>query len=87
MQTHNQSTIEHHLSDIQTNISRIEEMMTGKNAEDMKTDYQLEYAVMRAFELIGEACIRIPEEIRNQCPQVEWRKIIAFRNFLIHVII
>ncbi len=41
-------------------------------------------AVVRNFEIIGEASKRIPEELRAQHPQVEWREMMNFRNLLIH---
>jgi uncharacterized protein with HEPN domain len=41
-------------------------------------------ATLRNLELIGEAATRIPEEVRQQYPQVPWRLIIATRNRLIH---
>lgn len=41
-------------------------------------------AVIRNFEVLGEASKRIPEEVRLSNPQIEWRKISDFRNILIH---
>jgi len=39
---------------------------------------------MRYFEIIGEAANQIDEEFKKLNPQIEWRDIIDFRNFLIH---
>jgi len=39
--------------------------------------------VIRNFEIIGEAASRLSAAIRRR-PGVPWRKIIAFRNRLIH---
>lgn len=41
-------------------------------------------AIVRNFEIIGEAAGKIPEEIREEYPTVEWRKISDFRNVLAH---
>ena len=41
-------------------------------------------ATVRNLELIGEAATHIPDEIRQNTPQVPWRMIIATRNRLIH---
>lgn len=41
-------------------------------------------AVIRNFEVLGEASKRITEEVRVENPQIEWRKISDFRNVLIH---
>lgn len=39
---------------------------------------------MRNLTIIGEAANRIPAEIRGQNAQIEWRKIVAFRNAAMH---
>jgi uncharacterized protein with HEPN domain len=41
-------------------------------------------ATVRNLELIGEAATHIPDEIRQNNPQIPWRMIIATRNRLIH---
>jgi uncharacterized protein with HEPN domain len=41
-------------------------------------------ATLRNLELIGEAAMHIPDDIRLANPQIPWRLIIATRNRLIH---
>jgi len=41
-------------------------------------------ATLRNLELIGEAAIHIPDEVRSAHPEIPWRMIIATRNRLIH---
>ena len=41
-------------------------------------------AIIRNFEIIGEASSNIPQEVRDKYPFVEWRKISDFRNVLAH---
>ncbi len=41
-------------------------------------------AVIRNFEVIGEAGNNIPKSIRDNYPNVEWKETISFRNVLIH---
>jgi uncharacterized protein with HEPN domain len=36
------------------------------------------------LELIGEAATHIPDNVRNNFPNIPWRQIIATRNRLIH---
>ena len=42
------------------------------------------YAVIRAFEIIGEAARQIPEDVRQANPEIQWREIAAMRNKLTH---
>ena len=41
-------------------------------------------ATVRNIELIGEAAIHIPLEVRQSAPNIPWRMVIATRNRLIH---
>jgi uncharacterized protein with HEPN domain len=41
-------------------------------------------ATVRNLELIGEAATHVPNQVRQEHPQVPWRMIIATRNRLIH---
>lgn len=41
-------------------------------------------AIVRNFEIIGEASSNIPTEIRDKYPFIKWRKISDFRNVLTH---
>ncbi|MBL7718150.1 MAG: DUF86 domain-containing protein [Flavipsychrobacter sp.] len=41
-------------------------------------------AVVRNFEIIGEGARRIPEEFKLLHPEIEWRRIIGFRNRIVH---
>lgn len=43
-----------------------------------------QFAVVKNFEIIGEAAYHITHELRNDAPNIEWRKIIAFRHILVH---
>jgi uncharacterized protein with HEPN domain len=39
---------------------------------------------VRNLELLGEAANQLPEEVRAQAPEIEWRRLIDLRNILIH---
>ena len=41
-------------------------------------------AVIRNFEVMGEAAKRIPPEYREQHPEIPWRMMAAFRDVLVH---
>ncbi len=52
---------------------------TGFVGNSLKYD-----ATVRNLELIGEAAMHVPDDIRLANPQIPWRLIIATRNRLIH---
>lgn len=41
-------------------------------------------AVIRNFEIIGEAAKNIPATIKKQYPDIPWKNIIAMRNIISH---
>ena len=41
-------------------------------------------AVMRNFEIIGEATKRLNDTTKARCPDIPWRDIAGFRDVLIH---
>ena len=49
------------------------------------SDRMKQYAVIRAFEILGEAAGKLSQEIRDQNIGVPWKNIIGMRNILIHV--
>ena len=41
-------------------------------------------AVIRNFEIIGEAANRLPEEFKDQHQNIDWHRIRGFRNRIVH---
>lgn len=52
--------------------------------EDFSQDMKLQDAVIRRFQIIGEAAGKVPDQIRMQYPDIPWKKIVAMRNLIIH---
>lgn len=65
-------------------ITRIEKFIDGYTNEMFYRDEKLYYAVLRSFEIIGEASKKLSAEFRQNHPEVFWRALASTRNFLIH---
>jgi len=52
--------------------------------EEFKTDRMRQSAVIREFEIIGEAVGKLPDELKMSSPDVAWQDIKDFRNLLAH---
>jgi len=72
------------LEDILEEIERIREFTKDvKSSEDLKQNIMLLYAVLRCFEIIGEAVKNIPQSIRDKYPY-QWKKIAGLRDIITH---
>ena len=60
------------------------DMARGHTLEELKTNRQLELALVRLMEIVGEAATRLSEDFKRRYPDVPWRPITALRNRLIH---
>lgn len=60
------------------------EYTKGMQYADFVADRKTADAVIRNFEVLGEAARRIPEALQLANPQIDWRRIGDFRNLLIH---
>jgi uncharacterized protein with HEPN domain len=59
-------------------------MIKGKTRADLNKDRQLNLALVRLLEIIGEAATRIPKEEQACHGDISWSEIISLRNRLIH---
>ena len=72
--------IQHILDEINYVLSRT----PGVEFQAFHQDETLKRAVVRSLEIIGEAAKRVPRDVRDQQPEIEWRKISGMRDRLIH---
>lgn len=72
------------VTDILDAISRIQRYTSGLTYEQFCLDRRTVDAVVRNFEVIGEAARHIPPEVEARHPQVPWHQMRSMRNELIH---
>jgi len=73
-----------YLNDIKDSINAINDYIASMTFDDFINDRKTYMAVIREFEIIGEAVKNIPDSIKAQYPEIQWRDIVDFRNILIH---
>lgn len=56
----------------------------GMNYRDFLKDRRIQNAIIRSFEVVGEASRRVTTELWAKAPDTPWRRMIDFRNKLIH---
>lgn len=66
-------------------IEDIEEFIKDTvSVEDFVTDKKTHGAILRSFQIIGEAANNLDEDFIESNPDIEWEKVIGMRNFIIH---
>lgn len=72
------------VEDILESIALIENYVERMDFNDFVNDRKTIDAVIRNFEIIGEASRNIPEEIRQKYQNVDWKGMIGLRNRIAH---
>lgn len=70
-----------HMRDACESIRRFIE---GKSSADLAGDQMLQFALVRAIEIIGEAAGRVSENVQKAAPEIPWREAVGIRNRLVH---
>ena len=73
-----------YIEDIIEAINAIEEYTKGLTYDAFAKDRRTVDAVIRNFEIIGEATKHIPGRVRQEYPKVPWKDMAGMRDKLIH---
>jgi uncharacterized protein with HEPN domain len=72
------------VEDIISAVEKIERYTKKQSFKDFSENEMAVDAAIRNFEVIGEAAAKIPKEVKDTYPFVEWKEMTGFRNILIH---
>ena len=73
-----------YLTDILTAMNRVQEYVEHMSFTDFVRDYKTVDAVIRNFEVIGEASKNIPQNIKENYDEVPWDEMYLLRNKVSH---
>jgi uncharacterized protein with HEPN domain len=73
-----------YLEDIRQAIDKIEVYTRQVSFNDLQQNSMLLDAVLHNLEIIGEAAKHLPEKLKTNHPEIEWRKITGLRDIVAH---
>ncbi len=73
-----------YLQDMRTACARIAEHRAGGDRGTVLDDPKTRDAVLWNLLVLGEAAKQVPPDLADRHPEVEWRRIAAFRDVLAH---
>jgi uncharacterized protein with HEPN domain len=73
-----------YLEDIILSMRRVAEYIQDLDFQRFKRDYKTVDAVIRNFEIIGEASKRLSDVIKTRYPSVPWKEMYRLRNRISH---
>ena len=72
------------LQDILSACQSIIRFTDGLTLETYMRDEKTRYAVMRGYEIMGEAVRHVPDAVKSANPSIPWTTMAAVRNRIIH---
>jgi uncharacterized protein with HEPN domain len=72
------------IRDVLDSIEKIEKYCQSMTYNQFLDDDKTRDAVVRNFEIIGEAAKNIPDSIKKRFPDIAWRSLTGMRDKLVH---
>jgi uncharacterized protein with HEPN domain len=73
-----------YLQDIWESTLAIEEYTQNLAEDEFYSNRQVQDAIIRRLEIIGEAVKNVDDDFRNKYPQIPWKKIAGMRDIITH---
>ena len=73
-----------YLEDIELSMKRVQEYIAGHDFQQFKWDYKTVDAVVRNFEIIGEASKNLSPDFKNKYAEIPWEEMYRLRNRITH---
>lgn len=73
-----------YLEDILDAMDKAEVLVEGVTYDQFAEDFRVNFAVVRALEIIGEATKRLPMNLRQDYPDIPWRGMAGLRDRIVH---
>lgn len=73
-----------YLGDIKDAIKKIQHYVEEHDEKSFIEDTKTFDSVLHNFIIIGEAASKIPDEIKDKNPVINWSGIIGMRNIIVH---
>ena len=65
-------------------MEKTEFLIEGASSEQFEADFRINFAVIRALEIIVEASKRLPDGLRVKYPEIPWKGMAGMRDRIIH---
>ena len=73
-----------YLDDLRTAANKIARYTRDQSEQEFIANDIAKDAVLRNLEIIGEAAKKLPVDVRQKFPAIEWRRIAGFRDIIAH---
>jgi uncharacterized protein with HEPN domain len=73
-----------YVEDMLDAMDKAEILLEEATYEQFEADFRINFAVVRALEIVGEATKRLPMDLRHQYPDIPWKRMAGMRDRIIH---
>ena len=73
-----------YLEDIIETMEKMQGFVADMTRAELEADDKTAFAVMRGFQIIGEAARRVPDTIQRAYAEIPWSVMISMRNRITH---